>query len=301
MNRQAPVQLDLFLDSRTVILANEVIGSLLARDAARAAACRDRLREQEPGYHALAELDTLSRALAEWPFPMSTSAEIAAAVRHLETEVQPAARGTLGENAAEFMLPFWRSLAQAARAHPYDAASPESHCAALHLRSGDARAALAAAVSIPAWRTLADALHWIAVARYRLEGPDACRAPLFLLAWRAPDRLPRTIVELHDALLENDWRAFDLACDWLDADDAGRAAWFPAWSLLENPALQFDAQTTANAAPTPAAQAFFCVERLLDLEKRGYSPALVAARARLREIDPDLFAFYMARRAVHHR
>jgi hypothetical protein len=301
MNRQTPVQLDLFLDSRAVILANEVINALLARDAARAAACRDRLREEEPGHHALGELDTLSRALAEWPPLTSTPAEIAEAVRHLETEVQPAARRALGEHVDQFMLLFWRSLALAAKAHPYDEAFPESHCSALQLRSGDARAALAAAQSIPDWPKLANALHWIAVARYRLEGPDACRPPLFLLAWRAPDRLPKIFAELNDALLDNDWRAFDAACDWLDGDDANRVAWFPACFLLEHPSLRIDSETAAHAAPIPPAQAYLCVERLLDLEKRGYSRALLSARARLREIAPDLFALYMARRTVNHR
>jgi hypothetical protein len=78
-------------------------------------------------------------------------------------------------------------------------------------------------------------------------------------------------------------------------------AWFPAWFLLEHPSLRVDSETAAHAAPIPPAQAYLCVGRLLDLEKRGYSQALLSARARLREIAPDLFALYMARRTVNHR
>jgi len=52
---------------------------------------------------------------------------------------------------------------------------------------------------------------------------------------------------------------------------------------------------------TQAAQTFFAIARLLELEKRGYSTALVSARGRLRNLAPEMFAFYMARRDVDHR
>jgi len=41
--------------------------------------------------------------------------------------------------------------------------------------------------------------------------------------------------------------------------------------------------------------------RLLELDKHGYSTSLVSARSRLRDLDPYLFAFYMARRDAGHR
>ena len=52
MNGQIPDsgQLDLFLDSRSVVLANDVVAALLARDAVRAAKCLDCLRAEEPGH-----------------------------------------------------------------------------------------------------------------------------------------------------------------------------------------------------------------------------------------------------------
>jgi hypothetical protein len=52
---------------------------------------------------------------------------------------------------------------------------------------------------------------------------------------------------------------------------------------------------------TPAASAVSLLLRLLPLEKQADVRALSAQRARLRELNPDLFAVYMARRTVQHR
>jgi alkylhydroperoxidase family enzyme len=43
-----------------------------------------------------------------------------------------------------------------------------------------------AALAIPEWNAIPDALHWLTVARYRLGGVDTARATLFGLAWRLP-------------------------------------------------------------------------------------------------------------------
>jgi hypothetical protein len=60
-------QLDLFVHSRAVILTNDTINALLAREAAQASACLGRLGAEVPDYGALNALENLSRALSEWP------------------------------------------------------------------------------------------------------------------------------------------------------------------------------------------------------------------------------------------
>jgi hypothetical protein len=52
---------------------------------------------------------------------------------------------------------------------------------------------------------------------------------------------------------------------------------------------------------TQAAQTLGVIVRLLELEKHGYSAALISSRGRLRDLNPEMFAFYMARRDVHRR
>jgi hypothetical protein len=43
-------------------------------------------------------------------------------------------------------------------------------------------------------------------------------------------------------------------------------------------------------------QAFVLIGRLIELERRGHSAELILARSHLRELAPELFAIYMARR-----
>lgn len=294
-------QLDLFVHSHAVILANEAIDALLARKAGRAAACLDRLRAEEPGYEALTALETLWRTLSEWPLRSTNASEVAGAVERLQREVHPAALAALGSKAADFMRPLWRDLAHAAHPHVYDAALPQAFCAGLYLRCGDAPAAARAAGSIPDWQRNADALRWLAVARYDKAELNACLPPLMRLALWSPQHLSATLVEIDDSLLQRDWRAFHVACHWLDFEDETAEAWFPAWYQVEHPGIRIGSDDATSLPATQAAQTFFAIARLLELEKRGYSTALVSARGRLRNLAPEMFAFYMARREVDHR
>jgi len=294
-------QLDLFLHSGAVALANNVADALFARDAVGAAECLDRLRADEPDHQACKALETLCQVLREWPLPSSSPAEIDNAIRRLETDAHPAAFAAMGDKAAEFMRGLWRDLAQAGSMHVYDSAFPQSYSAALYLRFGDAESAAIAAQAIADHDNNVDALHWLAVARYRLEGLDACRMPLMRLALLGPECLPRALAEIDDPLLERDWNAFHAACHWLDPDERSVGAWFPAWHLVEHPGVRIDCGGPATLPATRPAQAFVAIARLLDLEKHGYSNALISARSELRSLDPDMFDFYMARRHVIRR
>ena len=294
-------QLDLFEHSRAVVLANGVIDALLARDAALATERFNSLCIEEPGHRAREALQTLCRALDEWPRPSANPAEIAEAVRWLDAKPHPAALAVMGDQAANFMRPFWRELASAAGPHAYDSAFPQSYGASLYLRCGDAVAAATAAQAVPNCDGNDDALHWIAVARYRAEGFDACRAPLMRLALLAPKRLPALLAEIDEPLLNRDWRAFQSDCHWLDSEDGTAGSWYPAWHLVEHPGMEIEIGELATLPATRAAQTFVEIRRLLSLEKRGYSAPLISARIRLRELSREVFALYMARRDVRHR
>lgn len=294
-------QLDLFLHSHAVVLANNVTDALLARDAVRSTTGLDLLRAKEPGHHLRGALEILCQTLNAWPSPSTSAAEIAEAIRRFEADAHRAALAILGEKAVDFMLPFWRDLAQAAGAQNYDAAFPQAYRAALYLRCGDPEAAAATAQAVERPDTNADALHWLAVARYRMEGLEACRMPLMRLALLAPQRLPATLQEIDDPLLNRDWYAFQATCHWLDPEGEEFGSWFPAWYLVEHPGTRIDCGSSATLPATRAAHAMLAVVRLIELEKRGYSPALVSARSRLRELDSNMFDFYMARRNVSHR
>lgn len=177
----------------------------------------------------------------------------------------------MGDQAANFMRPFWRELASAAGPHSYDPEFPQSCSASLYLRCGDAVAAAAAVQTVPNWDCNDDALHWIAVTRYRAEGFDACRAPLMRLALLAPKRLPALLAEIDEPLLNRDWRAFQSDCHWLDWEDDTAGSWYPAWHLVEHPGTETEIGELVTLPATRAAQTFVEIRRLLSLEKRGYS------------------------------
>lgn len=294
-----PGQLDLFADAGAILYANDCIAALLRHDASQAEACLENLGREDPGYRTLDALWILCRTLREWPRPASTLADITATVHRLETEVQPAADVVLGAKNPDFLRPFWRDLAAAAEAFPYDPDLPEAFGAALYLRCQDPVAALRAAEAIPNRDGTPDALHWLALAHHGLEGLEACRPPLLRLALLAPERLPETLDQIGNPVLRRDWKAFQAACGRLEPDEA-TAAWFPAWYLLEHPGTP-PVSGTAPLPDTPAAQALAIIERLNALENQGHSAELVGARSRLRDLAPELFGLYMERhRAAEH-
>lgn len=293
--RTHPDQLDLFLHSGAVMLTNDVLDALRARDLERTMRSLERLRAEEADGRALGDLQVLCDALRDWPYPASDSAETARSVRKLEETVQPAARRAMGGCSADFMRPFWRDLATSVRQYPYDPAWPEAHCAALLLRAGEDRAAEEAAASLPDAEHQPNALHWMAVARYRAQGLEASRPLLFRLAMVAPERLLAAMNDIGDATLQKDWEDFWAECAWLDPQDQTAACWFPAWSLLQHPGMRLTGDQVALSG-TAASEAFALVTRLLELETRGYSRALVSARSRLRDLEPNLFECFMARR-----
>jgi hypothetical protein len=82
-------------------------------------------------------------------------------------------------------------------------------------------------------------------------------------------------------------------------DESALPAWFPAWCVLEHPALAA-ALKEVEPPDLPAAEAARLLADLLELERRGEQRRLVAKRARLRELNPDFFALYMANRATRY-
>ena len=141
---------------------------------------------------------------------------------------------------------------------------------------------------------------WLAVARYRIDGLDTCLAPLMRLALLAPERLSIALAEIDDPLLQRDWNAFHVACDWLDPDDVTADAWFPAWYLVEHPGVRLGADDATSSPATQAAQTFSrdCAPpraRKARIQRGTHFVQGTAARSE----SGDVRAFYMARRDVH--
>jgi hypothetical protein len=294
------VQLDLFLDSHEVVLANEAVAALLARDTPRAVAKVGQLEDEGSDHPALPALKVLANALSGWEAPAPDTALIARRVAWLQQEVTPAATAVLGGSAHAFLLPLLHELAETARALPYDSRYPDAHRGRLCLLVGDDDGTEEAVLDIPNWIGNPDALRWLSLVRYRRGGLDAARGTVFQLAWRAPAALPPLLAELDDALLLREWHAFEAACAWDSVPEEELAGWFPAWYLTEHPGAVGELRDVV-VPDTPAAEAVRLLLHLLELEKQADVRALPAQRARLRALNSELFSLYMARRAVRHR
>lgn len=295
MTQAAAAQLDLFLDSRAVILTNEIGAALLLWDCERAFALLQEARADELEHPDLPALAALTQALSDWRLPEAELSAIADAVAHLKREVVPNASAALGPQATQLIRQLFQQLSAVAHGLSYDPSWPSAHRAALCLCAGDFIGAEQAAEAIPNAMRSPDALCWLTLARHRLRGLEAARATLFFLAWCDPARMQALLEKLADELLDRDWRAFEIASEWESLAAEQLPAWFPAWYLMEHPAAAAGLDPVAFP-DAPAAEAARLMVRLLDLEKEGNSRALAATRERLRGLNVEFFDLYMIRR-----
>jgi hypothetical protein len=292
-------QLDLFIDSRVVVLANEAVRAIRERDAAGAIRHVAAIRAEAPDYPGLPSLETLARFLTHWPPVTADASSMVPVVRMLEDVIAPAASEALGDWANDMLAPFFRDLAEASRGLPYDPSHASVHRARLSLRCGDWTEAEEAALAIPHASNVPDALHWLAVARYRQHGLSVTRSTLFALAWCNPGRLASLIAELRDEALERDFMAFNRVSEWSGIAASDLPAWFPAWYVLEHPAAAADVDDGKRSTAAPA-RAARLVARILEVERQGDWKRLVALREELNSVSEDLFSLYMVRRSVRY-
>jgi hypothetical protein len=302
------MQLDIFDDSRDVMLRNDVAAALERRDAAAARAAWQALEHEYPHDAALAALRTLTDAIdAEAAAPAAAWADHAAAHAaraQLAGPIEAAAVQVYGPAAAAWLRPLWRALARRAAALPFQARHADDHAAPLWLRAGDAAEAAAAVERIESWRRIPAPLGWMAEARHRACGLQAAWPLLAELAWLAPARLETLMPRLADPVLDQLRARFDATFEplpesramWRAEPATPDLAWFPAWVLVEKPAL---ADVLGSAQPsrhTPPEQALRLVVELLGLEHQGRHHDLVQRRRQLRDLQPGLYQAYMATR-----
>ncbi len=291
-------QLDLFAHSQDTMLRNDAIDALLGRDACLAWTARQTLAAAVPQHPDLHALDTLIDALRAGDVsPFTDPADAARARERLDHAVAPAAAALLGSRAAaDWLAPLWRCLAERASTLAFHAAHPEDHASPLWLRAGDARRAAEAAAGVESWRRIPVTLAWMARARHRTEGLDGLWALLAELAWLAAPRFALTTRALADPLLDRLLGRFDARFDPGPCGEANALAWFPAWLLTEQPALLPQLRAARTGQDGEPERCFRLLVDLLGLERQGRQRDLIDGRRRLRDLQPALYAAYMATR-----
>jgi hypothetical protein len=298
------MQLDIFDHGRDTMLRNDVAGALEQRDAAAARAAQQQLQHEYPHDLLLAPQAVLIAALGERAnAPFAEHAALREARLALERRIEPAAALVFGPMAgAAWAAPLWGSLARRAERLAWRADSSDDHAAPLWLRAGDAAAAAAAVERIESWRRIPVPLGWMLQARHRTHGLEAAWPLLAELAWLAPARLDALLPRLADPVLERLHAHFDAGFEGAPDGPAGHdgaaadLAWFPAWVLVEKPALAGPLGAAQPSHHTPPEQALRLLVELLGLEHQGRHHDLVRQRKRLRDLQPCLYRAYMSTR-----
>ncbi|NPT41781.1 hypothetical protein GNZ12_10720 [Paraburkholderia sp. 1N] len=294
-------QLDIFADSRDLMLRNDVLEPLQRRDAAAAQTALELLAGEYPDDGALSAMTVLVCELGRGSTAsFADHAALAIARRYLEVEVMPAARRVLPVHAIQpWLAPCWRSLARRAGTLAFRGAEADSHAAPLWLLAHDWTAARESVEGIESWWRIPVPLMWMAEARYRADGLDAAWPLLAELAWLAPARFLALLPGLGDASLDALHQRFD--AEFFGSGEPDDYAWFPAWLLVVKPALAGRLEEARVQRDQAASRAMVLLGEVLRREHEGDQHALIALRQELRRLHAGLFDAYMATRKVQHR
>jgi len=289
------MQLDIFENSRDVMLRNDVIHALEQRDAAAARNACDRLAREYPADESLTPLRALAEGLGDTVrHPFGEHLALGQARQAVE-ELQPAAHRIFGvEGAMKWLAPLWEDLALRAEALPFRADSTQDHAASLWLRAGNWKATAQAVTAIESWRRIPAPLAWMTEARLQMFGLQATWPMIGELGWLSPGRLTDLLRRSEDPLLSALVRKFE--ADFEGAGDADDAAWFAAWVLTERSDIAEHVSAALASQYSAPERALRVLIELLGLERQGRQRDIVERRKALRDLHPSLYAAYMKTR-----
>ena len=196
-------QLDIFDDSRDVMLRNDVLSALRRNDPSAARRALQRLSSEYPDHDSLAAFAILVHALEKHnALPVANHDAVAAARKDLLDRVEPAAGQWFGLRAATAWLsPLWQNIASHATPLPFLPERSECHPAPLWLHAREWGQAISATEQINSWRRIPAPLAWMTEATYRLNGIEASLAMRVEFAWLSPVRFDALAKRLADPAL----------------------------------------------------------------------------------------------------
>jgi hypothetical protein len=295
-------QLDIFDDSRDLALRNDIAQALLRGDLQAAEDSAATLRAEFGDDPALAPaallIELLRGQAAAAPDALPDVAAVLERRQRIETVLSHAANELMGPaDARAWLARQWRALARAAQALPWQPDHPQAHAASLYLQAGDWADAADTARGIASWRRIPPPLLWMTEARWHLQGADAAWPLLAEALWLAPGRARALLAQLPDKPLARLVRRFE---DEFEPGDGDRSdhdwAWFPAWALVDQPALSDVLAGASSDADAAAIRGFRLVAALLRLERAGRHHDVVEHRRQLKSLEERLFALYMRTR-----
>lgn len=288
------MQLDIFADSRDVMLRNDVVAALRVRDGRLGRRTLDAFAAEYPDDSLLAPLTALLDALLSTPPACLGHQAAADTCQRMEAMVVPMAVHVFGErDASDWLAPLWRSLAHAAAFLPYNHQFPGAYAAPMLLRAREWTMAEDAITKIPSWRRVPTPLAWMAEARFALGGIEAAWPLLIELSWLNASNFGELARRLDSRVLDGLLRNFQSA---IAAEGDTELAWFAAWLSIAEPATVAILRQTQQGQDSLPERTARLIADLLGLERQGRHAEVVELRKKLRDLHAELFALYMRSR-----
>lgn len=286
---QSVPQMDLFFDNPVAALVNGLAHALAAWDTVEAAHQLDRLYAKEPNHPDLPAFDRLLEALSHRARPIvDCRGEL-----ELVTAIAPDAWRLLGARARDLLVPLWRHLAEALRETPYSPQAPMLH--ASHAWS-EAQAWDQVRASVLQesqwWRHSPLALRLIQSSVRRRRRAEALSG-WFQLCWYAPERVPEALEGLKFPDLDALWQRFVETEEETLGAAGGQpelpAADFPAWLLLDEPALARRLPAELPIGASVGEEHYRLVQRWIAAREARHAVEEITLRKAIKERQPALF------------
>lgn len=286
---QSAPQMDLFFDNPLAALVNGLTHVLAALDFVEAARQLDSLYVKEPNHPDLPAFDRLLEALRH------PGRAIADCREELEfvTGIGPDAWRLLGARARDLLVPLWRHLAEALGSTPYSSQAPMLHASHAWSEAQAWDEVRASVLAEPQWwRHVPLAVRLIESGLRRRRRTEAISA-WFQVCWRAPDQVPEALESLNFPELHALWQRF-LEADEESPGVSGRqpaltAADFPAWMLLDEPALASRLPAELPMGDSAGEDGYRLAHRWIATREARLAAEEMTLRKALKERQPALF------------
>jgi len=285
---QSARQMDLFFDNPVVALVNGLAHALSARDGVEAARQLDRLRAKEPNHPDLPAFDRLLDALGRPQRP------IVDCRKELEFIVGITADAwrLLGARARDVLVPLWRHLAEALRSAPYSPQTPMLHASHAWSEAQSWDEVRESVLGQPQWWLHVPLALRMIESSLRRRRPAEALSAWFQLCWQAPSRVPEALEALRFPELQAFWQRFEAEEEPFGAPDrqpAMAAEDFPAWLLLDEPALARLLPAELSGGASAGEGHYRLVHRWIAAREARQAGEDMTVRRLLKERQPALF------------
>lgn len=279
-------QMDLFIDNVEAALVKGIAGALVARQGEAADRLITRLHSHNPQSPQLDAFVALR--VAQHRFSASNF-DAHDALREMQHSIVPLATRAF-QNARDYLVPLWRSMAHVLRGARFDPQHRELHRSYAALMGMDWMGAIESVEREPDWRRHGVLHLRRAVALDEQHQHEAARDAWFELCWCFPEQAEATF---RTGLFPRErwgqsWRVFE------DLDPQLAVSDYPAWQLLVRPDVVRTVREP-GAQKSPALRAFSIVRQLLVHRRLARLPdeRELALRAELKRINEALFEHFM--------